>query len=297
MSLNAQQYLEEKRKAVDHFLENLFRTNDKADRLKEAIRYSLLGGGKRVRPILTIAAAEACGWGEEGEKLALPVGAALELIHTYSLIHDDLPAMDNDDLRRGRPTSHKVYGEAVAILAGDSLLSESFALIASLPTRHPEVLLKVIWEIAQASGADGMAGGQAIDLEVQGKKVSASELEHLHRKKTGCLIQAAVASGALVGGGDAQRLQAVREYGAAAGLAFQIADDILNVEGETRVLGKTAGSDALQRKATYPTVLGMEASKKLARDLTEKAVGMLKDFGPAADPLRAIARFIISRRS
>ena len=290
-------YLEEKKQAVDRFLETLFQEKGGTARLKEAIRYSLLAGGKRIRPILTIAAAEACGWGGEGRELALPVGAVLELIHTYSLIHDDLPAMDNDDLRRGRPTSHKVFGEAAAILAGDSLLSESFALLSSLKTGRPEVLLRVIREIAVASGADGMAGGQAMDLEVQGKKIPVEALERLHRKKTGCLIQAAVVAGAMVGGADPRRLEALRAYGSAVGLAFQIADDILDVEGETKVLGKTAGSDAAHFKATYPSVMGLEASRRLAGEAADEAVRALESFGEDAEPLRGIARYIVARKS
>lgn len=290
-------YLEEKRQKTDRFLESAFREEASSDRLKEAICYSLLAGGKRIRPILLMAAAEACGAGNEIEELTVPVGAALEMIHTYSLIHDDLPAMDNDDLRRGIPTNHKVYGEAMAILAGDSLLTEAFHLVSSLRIKNPQMLLDVVREIASAAGVEGMAGGQALDLDAEGRKISGSELEKLHRLKTGCLIRAAAVSGALLGGATEPQLQAIRDYGSSVGLAFQIADDILDVEGETKVLGKTAGSDAASEKATYPSVFGLGRSKELAGEWMEKAIQALNSFDSKADLLRDLARYIVSRRS
>jgi len=290
-------YLEDKKKEVDLYLEGLFREERRLSGLKEAIRYSLLAGGKRVRPILTIAACEACGWGPEGRELAVPVGAAFEMIHTYSLIHDDLPAMDNDDLRRGRPTNHKVFGEANAILAGDALLTEAFGLIASLKTKRPEKLLRVIDEVARAAGVEGMAGGQAVDLESEGKQLTKDLLEQLHRMKTGCLIRGSVVAGALVADADPRQLEAIRGYGEAIGLAFQIADDLLDVEGKTEDLGKTARSDAAHSKATYPSVVGIESSKRLAQQGVDKAIHSLAPFDHLADPLREIARFIVSRKS
>lgn len=290
-------YLEENRQKTDRFLESVFREEVSSDRLKEAIRYSLLAGGKRIRPILLIAASEACGAGNEIEELTLPVGAALEMIHTYSLIHDDLPAMDNDDLRRGRPTNHKVYGEAMAILAGDSLLTEAFHLISSLKTKKSQMVLDVIREIASAAGVSGMAGGQALDLGAEGRRISPEELERLHRMKTGRLIRAAVVSGAILAEADEKELAAIQDYGSAIGLAFQIADDILDVEGESKVLGKTAHSDAAHAKSTYPSILGLESAKHLAHQWKSKALSALKNFDDRADPLRAIADYIISRQS
>ncbi|MBI2082841.1 MAG: polyprenyl synthetase family protein [Deltaproteobacteria bacterium] len=289
-------YLEEKRQKTDRFLESVVREEGSSDRLKEAIRYSLLAGGKRIRPILLMAASEACGAGNEIEELTLPVGAALEMIHTYSLIHDDLPAMDNDDLRRGRLTNHKVYGEAMAILAGDSLLTEAFNLISSLKTQKPQRILDVIREIASSAGVEGMAGGQALDLNAEGRRISPEELERLHRMKTGRLICAAVVSGAILAEAAEKQLMAIRNYGFAIGLAFQIADDILDVEGESKVLGKTAQSDAAHAKSTYPSLLGLEKSKRLAQESTDKAISALQIFNGQAEPLREIARYIISRQ-
>ncbi|MBI2501226.1 MAG: polyprenyl synthetase family protein [Deltaproteobacteria bacterium] len=295
--MNIKAYLEDQKKRVDRFLESLFTDRKRLSSLTESVRYSLLAGGKRIRPVLTLAACEACGMGEEGETLSLPVGAALELIHTYSLIHDDLPAMDNDDLRRGRPTNHKVYGEAMAILAGDTLLTEAFHLISNLKTKNPERLLKVIGEISQAAGANGMAGGQAIDLEAQGKLLLPQQLEQLHRMKTGCLMEASVVVGAMLADADTSKLRAIRDYGAAIGLSFQIADDILDVEGGTEELGKPAGSDEAKSKPTYPSILGLEASRRLAQESTDRALNALHSFDERAEPLREIARYIISRRS
>jgi geranylgeranyl diphosphate synthase type II len=292
--VKTEDYLHEKRLKVDVYLDRLFQNQGASPELREAVRYSLLAGGKRIRPILTIAASEACGGSKEW---AIPVGAAIEMIHTYSLIHDDLPAMDNDDLRRGRPTSHKVFGEAMAILAGDTLLTESFFLLTSLEGIPSETLLKIVNEVARAAGIDGMAGGQALDLKAEGKEISKGELEILHRMKTGCLIQASVASGALLAGASEKDLMAIRRYGEAIGLAFQITDDILNVEGETSELGKRARSDEAHSKATYPSILGLENSKRLAVESSEKAIGALSPFGSSADSLRQIARYLVERRS
>ncbi len=308
-------YMEERRKSVDAFLDAHFRLPaDKQKifgKLYEAMHYSLLAGGKRIRPILLLAAFEACSMGgvegsegsppdfskATGYASALRIAAALELIHTYSLIHDDLPAMDNDDLRRGRPTNHKVFGEALAILAGDSLLTEAFEVIARQRGVSAEVLLEIVADIARASGAHGMAGGQVIDIESEKRKISPPELETLHRHKTGCLILVSVTSGAKLAGADAARLEAIRTYGESVGLSFQIADDILDVEGGAEEMGKATGGDAKKEKSTYPSILGLPESKRLAQELTRKAIEALSSFGPSADPLREIARFIVDRKS
>lgn len=291
--------MEEKRRQVDGFLEKHFQVpNPDFGRLFEAMRYSLLAGGKRVRPLLLLAAYEACGGKEDGTgyEAALRIAASLEMIHTYSLIHDDLPAMDNDDLRRGRPTNHKMFDEATAILAGDALLTEAFEVIAASKGISADILIHVIRDIARASGGHGMAGGQALDLDSEGRKITASELENLHRHKTGCLIEVSVHCGARLAEATPERLHAIRIYGESIGLAFQIADDILDVEGGTAELGKTAGSDAKHDKATYPSIIGLEKSKAQAAGLIERAISSLREFDGRADPLREIARFIISRK-
>ncbi len=295
-------YIEEKRKKVDAFLDAHFRISaddqPKFGHVYEAMRYSLLAGGKRVRPVLCLAAYEACG-GPADKPSALAVASALELIHTYSLIHDDLPAMDNDDLRRGRPTNHKVFGDAMAILAGDSLLTEAFLMIAraSAGGVNPSVLLEISGDVAEASGARGMAGGQVLDLESEKKKISREELETVHRHKTGCLILVSVTSGAKLAGTDASQLASMRAYGESVGLAFQIADDILDVEGGAEEMGKATGGDAKKEKSTYPSILGLAESKRLAQEAMGKAVDALKGFDQRADPLRELARFIVNRKS
>lgn len=254
--------------------------------LVEAIRYSLFAGGKRVRPALALGAAElVCGT----DDVALPVACALEMIHTYSLIHDDLPAMDDDDLRRGKPTLHKVHGEALAILAGDALSTMAFDVLADGGS------LEVIRELARASGVSGMAGGQVLDLESEGKQVPLEQLRCIHRKKTGALIRASVRCGAMLAGADARRLDALTRYGEHVGLAFQIADDVLDVIGAADVMGKKAGSDAAKEKSTYPALLGVEESQRLAKEAADQAVAALTDFGPEADILRALARYIVER--
>lgn len=292
-------YMEERRKAVDAFLDGHFQLSSEKQthfsKLYEAMRYSLLAGGKRIRPVLTIAAFEACS--QSDSTCALRIGSAIEMIHTYSLIHDDLPAMDNDDLRRGRPTNHKVYGEAVAILAGDSLLTEAFYAIARQKGVLAEILLEIVGDIAEASGGLGMAGGQVIDLESEKRKISPVELEVLHRHKTGCLIQVSVTSGAKLGGAGKGEVAAISSYGEKIGLAFQIADDILDVEGGAQEMGKATGGDAKKEKATYPSILGLAESKRLAQDVVEQAIQSLKGFDRRAEPLREIAQYIISRKS
>ncbi|MGB9082198.1 MAG: polyprenyl synthetase family protein [Desulfuromonadaceae bacterium] len=264
----------------------------------KAMRYSVFAGGKRVRPILMLAACQAVG-GDTGR--AIPAACAMEMIHTYSLIHDDLPAMDDDDFRRGNPTNHKVFGEAIAILAGDALLTEAFKL-ASDPRFadgcDPSGLLAVIHEIASCAGSYGMVGGQVIDMESEGSQdIDLATVQYIHTHKTGALIKASVVAGALLGGADGQQLTAITRYGEAAGLAFQIADDILDIEGTTEEIGKDAGSDQARGKATYPAVMGLVAAKEEARSMMDEALRALEIFGAEADPLREIARYIVRRRN
>jgi len=261
----------------------------------KAMRYSLFAGGKRIRPILALAAAEALD--SPGESI-LPAACALECIHTYSLIHDDLPAMDNDALRRGRPTCHVAFGEAEAILAGDGLLSFAFELL-SHPDTGPipaEARLRLIGLIAGAIGPLGMVGGQSLDLAAEGKEIDFAHLRLIHACKTGALITASVQTGAVFAQADEDRFAALTEYGKQIGLAFQIADDLLDVEGSTEELGKTAGADAKNRKATYPVFFGVEGSRKMAAESVTRALAAIKDFDERAEPLRAIAEYIITRR-
>ncbi|MFO7764907.1 MAG: polyprenyl synthetase family protein [Pelovirga sp.] len=264
-------------------------------RLHEAMRYSVLGGGKRLRPILLLAACEAVGGDRE---VAIPAACAIEMVHAYSLIHDDLPAMDNDDMRRGRPTNHKVFGEATAILAGDGLLTEAFILLsrsdvmADVPTA---ARLEVLGILATHAGTRGMVGGQTIDMDVEGTSVDLPTLEYIHTHKTGALIKAAVAMGAIIGGATPSQRDLLQRYATAAGLAFQIADDILDIVAVPSELGKRIGSDQQRGKATYPALLGMSEARKRAAELNTIAIGALDDFGRQAQPLRAIARYIVER--
>ena len=272
---------------------------ERPESLREAMRYSLLAGGKRLRPILCLAACELAG-GDPA--LAMPTAVALEMIHTMSLIHDDLPAMDNDDLRRGRPTNHKVYGDAVAILAGDALLTRAFEMVA---LRSPGVpadrLLKVVGELSLVSGAPGLVGGQVVDLECEGKEVDLETLEYIHLHKTGALLKACVITGALIGGADEDQLNSLRTYARGIGLAFQIVDDILDVTASSDVLGKTAGKDLIADKTTYPKLLGLEESRERAKTLIQEAKSSLDAFQPSdgssvqAAPLLALADYVIGR--
>lgn len=263
----------------------------------QAVRYSLLAGGKRLRPILCLAAAEAVGG---DSRPILPAACALEFIHTYSLIHDDLPAMDNDDYRRGRLTAHKVFGEDIAILAGDALLTEAFHLLTRrelMPGIPPEQILTVTAEIAAAAGWFGMIGGQVLDVRSEGKTVDLETLQQIHRLKTGALIRVSLRSGAILGGASNEMIASLSDYGRQIGLAFQIADDILNVEGDQVLLGKQTGSDAARRKATFPSLLGIEASRARAESLIEEALASLASFDHRAAPLRLITGYILERKS
>jgi geranylgeranyl diphosphate synthase, type II len=304
--MDIKKYLQEKKLIVDSALERYFPTSPETERelkpsssLHKAIRHSLLNGGKRIRSILSIAAFEAVGG--KGDHI-LPFACALEMIHTYSLIHDDLPAMDNDDYRRGKPTCHKMFGEAVGILAGDGLLTEAFQLMTNrsswgAPSIDKALILDVVHEIAQAAGISGMVGGQVADIESEGKEVDLPLLQYIHTHKTGAMILASIRVGARLGGAGEETLRSFTQYGERIGLAFQITDDILNVEGRAIALGKNTGTDLSRGKATYPSVLGLEESKRRAIDLVELAVESLKPYGPGAEPLREIARFILGRKN
>lgn len=262
------------------------------NKLAQAMQYSLTSGGKRLRPILLMAAADSING--SGEKF-LTVATALEMIHTYSLIHDDLPAMDNDDYRRGKLTNHKVFGEATAILAGDALLTLAFEVITRQKNVSPKILLKVVQEISAAAGAAGMVGGQSIDLESEGKKISMSTLQKMHLGKTGALFRAAIRSGAILAGANFQQLDALTIYAENFGLAFQITDDILDFTGDEKNLGKPVGSDAKNNKSTYVTLTSIDTAKDLAQKTVNDAVDALKNFGSEADFLREIVKYLIGR--
>jgi geranylgeranyl diphosphate synthase type II len=291
-------YLADRRQRVDEALAAVLPPEDtRPTSVHQAMRYSLMAGGKRLRPILVIGGAEAVGGKAE---TVMPTACALELIHTYSLIHDDLPAMDDDDYRRGRLTNHKVFGEAIAILAGDALLTHAFRLIADNAARvavDAAVVRDVIVEVVDAAGTRGMVGGQVVDIESEGKVVTAETLEYIHLHKTAALIRASLRVGAMLAGARADDLATIGAAGRSLGLAFQIVDDILDVEGTLAELGKSAGSDERKGKATYPALHGIEASRAQARGLIEQAKEELAGLGPGAVPLCALADYIFERRS
>ncbi len=291
-------YLKKKKDLVDKTIQKVM-PNGKAfpPAVHEAMRYSVFAGGKRVRPILALASAEALG---AKTKDLLPIAASLELIHTYSLIHDDLPAMDDDDFRRGRPTCHKVYGEAIAILAGDGLLNMAFEVLSD-PRRLKAVpanrLMSIIKEIATASGVFGMVGGQVVDIQSEGKEIDFPTLEYIHTHKTGALIRNSVRVGALYAKAGKRQFTALTRYGELVGLAFQIADDILDITGKQEETGKDVGSDLKKGKKTFPSFYGLEESRRRAGEVVDKALLSLKDFDRNADPLRELAKYIINRVS
>ena len=287
-------YLEARRLAVEEALEAALPAEDGLDaRVVEAMRYSLFAGGKRLRPILCLAAAEAVG---ADLQAAMPAACALEMIHTYSLIHDDLPAMDDDDLRRGIPTNHKVFGEAIAILAGDGLLTEAFTLLGNCRTLPAERVIELVAVISAAAGHRGMVGGQVVDMLWQNRSADISVVRYMHGKKTAALIAASTQAGALAGGGSADQVERLGRYGRAVGLAFQIVDDILDIQGDAALLGKKTGVDIARGKATYPAAAGLEQAEKDARALISKAVEALAEFDHRAEPLRALARYIVARK-
>jgi len=288
-------FFEEDRLAVDSHLEQLLPGESvQPSSIHQAMRYSVFAGGKRIRPILCLETARIF---QTNTAPALYPGCAIEFIHTYSLIHDDLPALDNDDLRRGKPTSHKQFGEATAILAGDALLTLAFETIAAAPV-SAERRVAMVTEIASAAGTiKGMVGGQMADLENEGKKVGPAELEYIHQSKTAALIRASVTSGALCAGASPEDVARLRRFGENIGWAFQVTDDILDVEESSAALGKTAGKDIAQQKATYPAVFGLERSHKIAEELSAKAIAELQPFGGRAERLRTIGEFLVQRRA
>ncbi|MGA2509723.1 MAG: polyprenyl synthetase family protein [Candidatus Acidiferrales bacterium] len=288
-------FYEEDRAAIEAAIEKLLPPdNTPPPSIHRAMRYSVSAGGKRIRPVLCLETARMFTDNLEG---AIHAGCALEFIHTYSLIHDDLPALDNDDLRRGKPTNHKVFGEAIAILAGDALLTLAFQTLAGAPIEAAR-RVRVIAEIAAAAGTvNGMVGGQVADVEAEGKPVSAATLEYIHRSKTAALIRGSIVAGAIAGGAADADVERLRRFGDSIGWAFQVVDDLLDVEESSAALGKTAGKDQAQKKATYPALYGLDKSRTIAADLESKALAELDSFGERAARLRQVADFLVARRS
>ncbi len=293
--ISLEEYLKTRQAVIDRALDGyLPAKGGPSAEIREAMRYTLFAGGKRLRPVLCMASAEAVGGSAE---TVLPVACAIEMIHTYSLIHDDLPAMDNDDYRRGKPSSHRIFGEGVAILAGDALLTEAFCLLSEKnPGVSPETGLSIIHEIATAAGFQGMVGGQVADLRAEGAEVEMEQVQYIHTHKTQALITVSIRAGALISGVGEDDLNSLSKYGQKMGLAFQIADDILDIESCREVLGKDTGSDEGRSKATYPALIGIEESREETRRLVESALSEIRRFGERADPLRMIARFIAERK-
>lgn len=294
-----QSYLEQRRREIDRQLQQYLPPARRfPGRLHAAMRHSLLSGGKRLRPILVLAAAEACG---SRRQAVMPAACALECLHTYSLIHDDLPAMDDDELRRGRPTCHVVFGEGAAILAGDALLTLAFGLLASpeqvrlAGARGPARVVRAVELLAKAAGMAGMVGGQMADLDAEGRDLSLPQLQYIHTHKTGSLFQVSLLIGAVLAGASQARLRALAEYGETVGLAFQIVDDILDVVGQKKNLGKNTGSDQSAGKATYPAFFGVEESRLEAGRLIDRGCRSLRPLGSAARPLQALAEFVLKR--
>jgi geranylgeranyl diphosphate synthase, type II len=289
-------YLRDRRVLVDKALDRFLPGEENEPQIIfKAMRYSLFAGGKRIRPILCIASAEAVGGSAD---TVIPVACALECIHTYSLIHDDLPAMDNDDFRRGRPTSHKVFGEDIAILAGDALLTEAFSLLSDVgcsPGMNADRILLVMRDIARAAGIWGMIGGQVMDVRSTGKPADIDVLHDIHARKTGAMIRVSVTAGAFLAGAGDEQLSVLANYGSRIGLAFQIADDILDVKGSSVLMGKNTGSDKSLGKVTFPAMIGLEGSQKKLKELIDQAIADLAAFDGKADPLRLLAEFIMER--
>jgi len=293
--MNIPEFCEADRAGIEGALDRLLPHEDAHPAsIHKAMRYSVFAGGKRIRPILCL---EAAAMFSENPVAAVSTGCALEFIHTYSLIHDDLPALDNDDLRRGKPTCHKIFGEAIAILAGDALLTLAFQTLAAVPV-EPQRRLNILATIAQASGTDrGMIGGQVADLEAEKKAPDVETLEYIHRSKTAALIRASIVSGGIAGGAQNEDVERLRRFGENIGWAFQVVDDILDVEESSAALGKTAGKDQAQQKATYPALYGVLQSRDMAADLASKALHELKCYGDRAVRLRELALFLVNRRS
>lgn len=275
--------------ALDRFLPS---ESAKPATIHKAMRYSLFAGGKRMRPALVLAAAAACG-GKQAD--AMPLACAVECIHTYSLIHDDLPAMDNDDYRRGKLTNHKVFGEGIAVLAGDALLTQAFEIAAECKSWPRYSHQDIVLEIAKASGSLQLIAGQVADLEGEGKKISADQLKYIHERKTSALLCCSTRLGGMSANCTSAQLKALTEFGYNVGLAFQIIDDILDVTQTSEQLGKTAGKDTAAQKATYPSIVGLEKSREIAKKLTDRAFGALKIFGSRAAALEALATYLLER--
>src|SRR6267378_4952402 len=288
-------FFEEDRLAVDAALESLLpQESARPTSIHQAMRYSVFAGGKRIRPILCLETARIFA---SDVAAALHPACAIEMIHTYSLIHDDLPALDNDDLRRGKPTCHKTFGEAIAILAGDALLTLAFETVGATPVA-PAQCVAMVKEVATAAGTvNGMVGGQVADLEAEGRRIDPEMLEYIHRSKTAALIRASVTAGALCAGAGSDDVARLRRFGEAIGWAFQVTDDILDVEESSAALGKTAGKDIAQQKATYPAVYGLERSHQIAKELADKGIAELDAYGERAGRLRTIAEFLVLRRA
>ena len=290
---NLNDYLRQQKAKVEQALDSSIAIA-KPEKIYEAMRYSLLAGGKRLRPILCLATCELTGGTEE---MAMPTACALEMIHTMSLIHDDLPAMDNDDFRRGKPTNHKVYGDDIAILAGDGLLAYAFEYVAT-QTKNvaPENILQVVACLGRTVGAAGLVGGQVLDLESEGKTdITAETLSFIHTHKTGALLEASVVSGAMLADASTEDIARLSQYARDIGLAFQIIDDILDITATDEQLGKTAGKDLQAQKATYPSLWGLEKSQHKARELVDNAISQLSVYGTKAEPLKAVANYIVAR--
>jgi geranylgeranyl diphosphate synthase type II len=289
-------YIKKNNQIIDTALGAMIQGSQFSPALVEAMKYSLMAGGKRIRPVLCLAACEAVGG--QPQK-ALTAACALEMIHTYSLIHDDLPAMDDDELRRGKATCHIAFDEATAILAGDALLTLAFEVLSSIDSNdgYPaEQRLQVIHLISGAAGYQGMIQGQMLDIASEGTALDADELERMHRLKTGAMIEASLACGALLGGADHRQKELLSDYGRKIGLAFQVADDILNVEGNPDLMGKAVGTDNEREKSTYPSVLGVERARQFSKKIIQEALQALETFDKQADPLRGIAQYIIERK-
>jgi geranylgeranyl diphosphate synthase type II len=293
--MNLPAFFEEDRAAVDAAIERLMPAeHQQPPSIHRAMRYSVQAGGKRVRPILCLESARIF---SADVTPVLPVACALEFIHTYSLIHDDLPALDNDDLRRGKPTCHKKFGEATAILAGDALLTLAFETLANAPI-DPARRVAILSHVAASAGTvNGMVGGQVADLEAEGRTIQATELEYIHRSKTAALIRASVVAGAIGGGADDENVARLKRFGETIGWAFQVVDDILDVEESSAALGKTAGKDAEQQKATYPALYGLEKSRHFAKELESRAMAEIAPYGERATRLRELAELIVHRRA
>jgi geranylgeranyl diphosphate synthase, type II len=293
--MSAPQFFESDRAGIEEALDRLLPKEEAHPAsIHKAMRYSVFAGGKRIRPILCL---EAAAMFSENPVAAVSTGCALEFIHTYSLIHDDLPALDNDDFRRGKPTCHKVFGDAIAILAGDALLTLAFQTLAFVPV-EPQRRLNILATIAQAAGTDrGMIGGQVADLEAEKKTPDVGTLEYIHRSKTAALIRASIVAGGIAGGATNEDVERLKCFGENIGWAFQVVDDILDVEESSAVLGKTAGKDQAQQKATYPALYGILQSRDIAADLAAKALSELDFYGERASRLRELAQFLVARRS